>query len=76
MNIWIRSKEFANMLGLLCGGLGVAIIGSQIPNTWVKWLGIESTILFVIICIFIVILAIRDAIFHPDKFWVELPWRG
>ena len=75
-NIWIRSKEFANFLGLLLGGLAITITGNDLPDTWIFELGIGASGLFAVLCLITIILGIRDAIFHPENFFVGLQLRG
>ena len=76
LNQWLRGKELANTLGLLCGGVAIAIMGYQMPNKWVLGLGVISTSLFATLCLIMLVLAVRDAIFHPKDFFMSLPSRG
>jgi len=75
-NIWIRGKEFANFLGLLCGGIGIVIIGIQILNKLVLIFGIVASALFAVLSVITIFLIFRDAIFHSKHFWVSLPLKG
>lgn len=75
-NIWIRGKELATFLGLMASGLGIIIIGNQIFNKWIYWFGVISTSLFTTLSLITLLLAIRDAYYHPKNFWVGLPLKG
>lgn len=73
LNQWLRIKEIANTLGLLCGSVATIILGDQIKNKWISLLGTISTSLFSVILILIILLTIRDAILYRKKFFVSLP---
>ena len=75
-NFWIRGQELANAFGLLFGGIGIAILGYQMSNELIMFLGTASTTLFAILCIGMIFLSIRDAIFHHKNFFVSLPFKG
>ena len=75
-NIWIRGKELANMLGLLCGSVAIIVTGNQISNSWVYNLGFGATFLFIIFIVLTIILIFRDAIYHPKGFWASFPLKG
>ncbi len=75
LNQWLRGKEIANTLGLLCGSVAIIITGNQIQNSWILLLGTISTSMFTMLCIVMVVLAFRDAILYPKEFFVSLPWK-
>ena len=56
---WERMPDLASALGLLLGAIGTIIIGSQIKNWWVIFVGILSLLFFFFI---LLRLTIRDYI--------------
>jgi len=66
-NLLLRGKDIASVLGLVCGGLAITILGIQINNSWIFFLGGLSLVIFLLFFILNVILLIRDFIKHGTK---------
>lgn len=58
---WIRIQDIANMVGLLLGAISIFIVGQQINNALVKFMGLASLVIFIILLIILLYLCFKDS---------------
>lgn len=66
-NLWLRSHEIAQWLGLLSGTIALYYLGLDLENIKILFFSAVSGLFFAILLCYSVYCLFRDIIKHPDK---------